>query len=200
MDRRTYLQSTAAALTTGALAGCSGGDGDATGTLATSVSDQPGDIGDFESCVVTVAGVWVKPVRDDATDTSTETATGESEDRTYVEFDEPTEADLVNLQGEKSRLVGEESVDTGSYEYLQLDVTNVDGTLDGGESATVTTPGDAPLKFNQSFEVRADERTHFVADFTPVQQGNGGYIIRPVASETEVRYTTETPTSETTTN
>jgi hypothetical protein len=46
--RRTYLAaaSTAAGV---ALAGCSGG---ATGTLDTHVSDQPGDIGDFETLVL----------------------------------------------------------------------------------------------------------------------------------------------------
>ncbi|QIO22618.1 DUF4382 domain-containing protein [Haloarcula sp. JP-L23] len=186
MDRRTYLSGTGTLLATGLLAGCSGG-GTATGTLATSVSDQPGDIGDFESCIVTMAGLWVKPA-------SEETTTGEGKDREYVEFDEPQEADLTELQGEKSQLVGEESVETGEYEFLQLDVTGIEGTLSDGSDANVTTPGEAPLKFNQSFEIREDERTHFVADFTPVKKGNTGYIIQPVASETEVRYTEETTT------
>ena len=48
------------------------------------------------------------------------------------------------------------------------------------------TPGNAPLKFSTSFEIRAEERTTFVADFTPVQRGTGSYISQPVASGTTV--------------
>lgn len=59
LDRRTYLQATgAAALGAAGLAGCVGR---ATGTLATQVTDQPADIGDFESLVVTVEGFWLGP-------------------------------------------------------------------------------------------------------------------------------------------
>jgi len=59
LDRRSYLQATgAAALGTVGLAGCVGR---ATGTLATHVTDQPADIGDFESLIVTIEGVWLGP-------------------------------------------------------------------------------------------------------------------------------------------
>lgn len=60
--RRDYLRATAgvAAASAVGLAGCMG-SAEATGTLATQVTDQPGDIGDFESCVVTIRGFWVKP-------------------------------------------------------------------------------------------------------------------------------------------
>jgi hypothetical protein len=49
MHRRTYLQTvaTAATASTVGLAGCSAMTGTATGTLATRVSDQPGDIAAF---------------------------------------------------------------------------------------------------------------------------------------------------------
>jgi len=59
------------------------------------------------------------------------------------------------------------------------------------------------MKFNAEFDSRAEERTHFVADFTPVERGNGSYLIQPVASGTTVLYgdaeytaadTGETPT------
>ncbi len=59
LGRRDYLRATgAAALGTVGLAGCVGR---ATGTLATSVTDQPADIGDFESLVVTIDGIWLGP-------------------------------------------------------------------------------------------------------------------------------------------
>lgn len=216
--RRDYLRATAGLAATGVagLAGCMGGAEAATGTLATQVSDQPGDIGDFETCVVTIAGYWVAPGSESdeetatttatATSTSTATATaaddgdgdGDGDDgREYHEFDESQEADLVDLQGDRTALLGEQELETGTYAFLQLDVTGVEATLADGGEATVDTPGEAPLKFNQSFEIRADERTVFTADFTPVRRGqSGSYLLKPVASETSVRYeSTATATS-----
>ena len=84
LDRRAYLTTTGLA-TAGmvGLAGCTGAsdltdddsgestdetdngdddaDGSQTGTLSTSVTDQPNDIGDFQSLVVTIDGIWIKP-------------------------------------------------------------------------------------------------------------------------------------------
>ncbi|WP_254280292.1 DUF4382 domain-containing protein [Haloarcula marina] len=267
MDRRTYLQRAGTAVSVAAVAGCTGdsggdsesgatessddtgdqsGDGTTYGTLATSVTDQPSDIGDFESCVVTLEGMWLVPASDDATetdgegtesetemtdtesetadtetetatttatgsttdtgtDTETETATetttdAETDDsdggRRYVAFEEPQRADLVDLQGNNTQLLDEIDVRTGEYRFLQLAVTGVEGVLTDGTEASVDTPGNAPLKFNHAFEIRADERTHFVADFTPVKRGNGSYLIRPVATGTTVLYGDEEYTAE----
>lgn len=205
MNRRAYLKTAGVAASAGLVAGCSGSaNGDSTptyGTLATSVTDMPGDIADFESCVVTMAGIWVKPAASDETDTETEgsteadtttaasaTGTEDGDGRRYIEFEEPQTADLVDLQGSNTQSLGETELETGSYQYLQLDVTGVEATLDGGGEASVETPGNAPLKFNAEFEIRAAERTHFIADFTPVERGNGSYLIQPVASGTAVLY------------
>lgn len=181
MNRRAYLRATAgiAAVSTVGLAGCSGGS---TGTFATRVSDQPGDIGDFEQCVVTVTEVWIKPV-----------------DEELIEEDiEDTEADLVELQGDSSELVDEFDLPTGDYEFVQLQISNVDAVLDGGEEATVEMPGNAPLKFetfqidgesSDTFEIRADERATFTADFTPVKRGQTNeYVLQPVADEVTITY------------
>lgn len=219
MDRRAYLNAIGAVSAAGLFAGCSDGEsdgtgdeasggtsGDATGLLATTVSDMPGDIGDFESLVITIAGVWIQPAGVDGTmtpsataanTTGTATETEEDEDadgnRRYIEFAEPHDADLVQLQGSRTQLLEEQEVAAGEYEFLQLDVAGTQGTLTDGSESTVETPGNAPLKFDQSFEIREDERTTFVADFTPFQRGNGDYLVRPVASETQVLYGDETP-------
>ncbi|MGM0448487.1 MAG: DUF4382 domain-containing protein [Methanobacteriota archaeon] len=211
LDRRTYLQAAgAAALGAAGLAGCVGR---ATGTLATQVTDQPADIGDFESLVVTVEGFWLgpegaEPDEEDAdgneTDTDdggddadgNETATGNETDdeedapegREYFEFDEPQEADLVELQDGETQLIDERELETGEYPYLQLDVSSADGTLTDGGDATVDLPGNAPLKFNEQFEIRENTRTTFTADFAPVLRGNGRYLLRPVPSGIEVEY------------
>ena len=210
LDRRTYLRATgAAALGAAGLAGCVGR---ASGTLATRVTDQPADIGDFESLVVTVEGVWLGPEGaepdDDGDDADgNETDDGEDSDagdgetsggnetdgeeeagREYFEFDEPQEADLVELQNGETQLIDERELQTGEYPYLQLDVSSADGTLTDGSDATVDLPGNAPLKFNEAFEIRENTRTTFTADFAPVLRGNGRYLLRPVPSGIEVEY------------
>ena len=238
MRRREYLIATGGTVAGTALAGCTGGNGNGTdggdenagdtqadgnrgasrGTLAMQVTDQPGDIGDFESCVVTITEVRVKPAGGDggatATATSTdqratdetvtngtatnETAIDESEDRETADADargvrthdvEDARADLVELQDGNTELVAELDLETGDYRFLQLVVSEVEATLEGGGEAEVTTPGNAPLKFNESFEIRADTTTVFTADFTPVKRGNrDSYLLKPVAEGTEVEY------------
>ncbi|MFC7325649.1 DUF4382 domain-containing protein [Halorubrum rutilum] len=206
VSRRIYLQATgAAALGAAGLAGCVGR---ATGTLATRVTDQPADIGDFESLVVTVEGIWLGPEgaesgadgneTDDGDMSDGETADGNETDgadggdepagREYFEFDEPQEADLVQLQNGETQLIDERELAVGTYRFLQLDVSTVDGTLDGGDEAEVDLPGNAPLTFNESFEVRENTRTSFTADFAPVRRGNGTYLLRPVPRGIEVTY------------
>lgn len=121
----------------------------------------------------------------------------ESEGRRYIEFDEPQEADLVQLQGDNTQLINEVEVETGDYLFLQLDVSNTEGILaDDGAEADVETPGNAPLQFQQDFEIRADEETRFIADFAPMRRGQGSYIIRPVASGTQVLYGDEEYTTD----
>ena len=197
VSRRTYLQATgAAALGAAGLAGCVGR---ATGTLATRVTDQPADIGDFESLVVTIEGIWLGPEGAESgadgneTDADgNETDDGEDADepagREYREFDEPQEADLVQLQNGETQLIDEREIEVNTYRFLQLDVSNVDGTLEGGDEADVDLPGNAPLTFNEEFEVRENARTSFTADFAPVRRGNGTYLLRPVPRGIEVTY------------
>ena len=184
IDRRTYLTVTGATATSMvSLAGCTGGS--ATGTLATQVTDQPGDIDDFESCVVTIVGMWLGPADVDAEDRTD----GDATDREYYEYDEPREADLVDLQGDNTALVDERELEAATHAFLQLDTDGIDATLDDGSSATIETPGEAPLTFNQGFDVREDTRTVFTADFTPVKRGQtGSYVLQPVPDGITVEY------------
>jgi len=183
-DRRTYMASTATAPAgIVGLAGCIGGD--STGTLATQVTDQPGDISDFDSCVVTIVGMWLGSEDAEAGDEAGE----EPADREYYEYDEPQEADLVDLQGENTALVDEREIEVSTYGFLQLDTDGVDATLEDGSSATVEPPGEAPLTFNQEFDIREDARTVFTADFTPVKRGQtGSYVLQPVPDRITVEY------------
>jgi len=214
-NRRRYLQATGGivALGTAGLAGCLDDDSPgATGFLSTAVTDQPGDIADFDSCVVTIDGIWLSPRTDDADDEddengeSDENADDEDDDgvqaqeeedvdqddgRTYYGFDEPQEADLVELQDGETQLIDEDrEVPVGEYRFLQLDVSDVSGILaDSGDEADVDTPGNAPLQFNLRFEIRESQRTTFTGDFTPVRRGQTDrYLLQPVARNTAVSY------------
>jgi uncharacterized protein YaiE (UPF0345 family) len=172
MERRRYLELVGAS-TAVALAGCTGAS---TGTLATRVSDQPGDIGDFESVVISITELRTIPADTD-----------DDVDETSRSVD--AEVDLVELQGDSSAPIGEEEFETAEYQYLKLVVGSVDATLSDGDDATVTTPGEAPLQFNTTFEIREGQTTTFTADFTPVRQGqSGSYVLQPVAEETTVSY------------
>ncbi|MFC7202190.1 DUF4382 domain-containing protein [Haloferax namakaokahaiae] len=185
LNRRTLVKRVAgiAAASTVATAGCMGTASAETGTLATHVSDKPGDIADFESCLVTISTVRVKP------------ADGEAKS---LDADE-TELDLVNLQGDASALVSTFELETGTYEYLQVEVSETDATLTDGSEATVEVPGSAPLKFEKEFEIRADQTTSFTADFTPVKAGGSGkYVLQPVAEEVTVTYESSEEQSEST--
>ncbi|MFA9425516.1 DUF4382 domain-containing protein [Natronorubrum sp. A-ect3] len=133
----------------------------------------------------------------DTEDSETEVDEDEDEDedvdqgsgRYYIEFDEPQTADLVELQGDNTQLIDETEVEVGDYQFLQLDVSDTVGTLkESDDEPDVETPGNAPLQFKQSFEIRAEETTRFIADFAPFQTGQGKYIIRPVATGTQVLY------------
>lgn len=198
MQRREFIAATGTVAAAG-LAGCSAISGAETGTLETSVSDQPGDIGDFETLVLEITKVHAA-TSEAEDDDGTPTGTPAEDERQTVDI-EDTEVDLVELQGDASETIGSGELETGEYAYLQLEVGEVvDASLaDGGGEATVTTPGEAPLKFDQSFEIRAGETTGFLADFTPVKRGqSGSYILQPVADEVEVTYedeATETPGS-----
>lgn len=203
VDRRTYLKTTGIASTAGlvGLAGCAdnGTTADTTGLLSTAVTDQPGDIADFDSCLVTLSGVHLSP-RSPVDDEDDDTENGETEEnddfedqdeddiddspgRTFYEFDEPQTVDLVELQGEAREFIDEDrEVPTGQYNYMQLEVSDVEGTVDG-ETVTVDTPGAARIQFNRQFSILEDHRTEFTADIVPVQRGQAGeYVLQPVPS------------------
>lgn len=162
------------------VAGCTGLGGGSTSSFETLVSDQPGDIADFETLELTLTELRPKPVN--------------GEEQT-VDIEDTT-VDLTQLVGEGAESLGTTELETGDYEYLKVTVGAVPtATLSDGGEAEVTTPGDAPLKFNAGFPVCADGETTFTADFTPVKQGQTNrYVLQPVADEVTVESTCSTAT------
>ncbi|MES3518199.1 MAG: DUF4382 domain-containing protein [Natronomonas sp.] len=117
---------------------------------------------------------------------------GDPDRERVIEVDD-VEADLVQLQGDASQFVDEAELETGTYNYLKLSIRDeVDAALEDGGEAEVMTPGNAPLMFNEAFDIRANTRTRFTADFAPVRQGQTGrYLLRPVPDEIRIEYEEE---------
>lgn len=106
--RRTYIKAIGSIPLVGAAAGCLGAD--ATGTLATQVTDQPGDIADFESCVITVNGFWLGP--DDADEGDEEADDEEEADGEETEQDaEETDQDAEETEQAEGTQDAEETED-----------------------------------------------------------------------------------------
>jgi hypothetical protein len=189
MKRREFLAAAGAAAGT-ALAGCLGGT---TGTLATRITEQSGDIDDFESCVVTVSELRVMAGTAGA-GTATESGQTAQTEIPTVEGEQAyevanAEIDLVQLRSGNTALIDERELETGDYQYLKLLVSNVDATLGDGTGADVQTPNGAPLKFDAPFEIRENTRTVFAANFAPVKRDQrDGYVLRPVADAVGVSY------------
>jgi hypothetical protein len=112
----------------------------ATGTLATQVTDQPGDIADFESCIVTIEGIWLKPI--DGTETESATMTdGEAE------VDTPGNA-LLQFTRQLEVREGQRTVFTGDFTPVKRGQTSryllqpvASGTEVSYETVETTTQG-----------------------------------------------------------
>ncbi|SDK42378.1 hypothetical protein [Natronorubrum texcoconense] len=121
---------------------------------------------------------------DDENDEQSETDT--NADRAYYEFDDAVDVDLVTLE-DGSQVIDERDLPVDEYELLQLDVSEIDATLTNDDPATVTTPDDGPLQFDERFEIRDGGETTFVAAVQPVEQDDAGtYVLEAVADGTEV--------------
>ncbi|WP_299235180.1 DUF4382 domain-containing protein [Natronomonas sp.] len=130
MERRQYVGGLGAAVLTGTLAGCAGagtddddggtadddttgsGDGSETGLLSTSVTDQPNDIGDFESLVVSLDGIWVKPEgTEDEEDDADDADDGGTEDGETAGNETQTDPDDGETAGNETQTDPEEEPD-----------------------------------------------------------------------------------------
>jgi hypothetical protein len=97
-----------------------------------------------------------------------------------VELDGAT-VDLTRVIEDDAIAVFDGEIPAGSYEKIELEVSNVEGVV-GGETVDVKLPSEK-LQITNGFEVTPDEPVSFVFDINVVKRGpNNGYILKPVIS------------------
>lgn len=217
MRRRVFVATTAGLGTT-LVAGCSAGNGGgdtdeddggdsstATGSFRLLVSDQPADIGDFDSLGVSFEKARLFPGDGDETDTDDggqatngtaadeptadtdpeQEQEDEDDEAAFTEIDlEGATVDLTEVVGEKATRIFDGELPADTYAKVELHATDVAGVVDG-EDVAVMIPSEK-LQITKPFEVTADEPTSFVFDINVVKRGPNGYNLLPVISESGV--------------
>lgn len=120
-----------------------------------------------------------------ATDADEETTENDAEEKggwTEYDVDERT-VDLTQLQGAKATGIGSLSVEEGSYTKVFVYVSEVEGTLETGETVNVKLPSNK-LQLEKGFSVKSGESVDFVYDITVVEAGKSGkFVLKPVVGE-----------------
>jgi hypothetical protein len=99
---------------------------------------------------------------------------------TVIDLDGAT-VDLTQVIEDDAIAVFDGELPAGSYEKIELAVSDVQGIVDGGE-VDVKLPSEK-LQITNGFEVTPDESVSFVFDINVVKRGpNNGYILKPVIS------------------
>ena len=143
------------------------------GNFAFLISDEPNDIGDFESLNVTISRVVLQA----------------ASSLRRLEFTPETRTvDLTRLQGEQAQEIWRGDVPPGQYSQVYIYVSEVAGKLEStGQTVDVKLPG-GKLHLSMPFEVATDTVTSFTFDITVVATGNNGkYILKPQIGESGAR-------------
>jgi hypothetical protein len=137
------------------------------------ISDEPNDIGDFQSLNITISTVRLQ-------------AAGSAK---RLEFTpEIKTVDLTELQGEQYQEIWRGNVPAGQYSHVYIYVSEVEGRLEStGQIVDVQLPS-GKLHISMPFEVTVDRVTSFTFDITVVGNGNNGkYILKPQIGESGAR-------------
>jgi hypothetical protein len=142
------------------------------GNFAFFISDEPNDIGDFESLNITISKVGLQ-------------SAGSGK---WVEFTPDVNTiDLTQFQGDLSQEIWRGEAPVGSYSQIFILVSSVEGSLKTtGKSIAVKLPG-GKLHLSLQFEITSDTVTSFTFDITVIKTGNNGkYILKPQVGESGI--------------
>lgn len=109
--------------------------------------------------------------------------TEDDETTGWVEHDVNQTADLTELKGANATKIDTLGAPNGSYDKVFVYVSDIEATLENGESVNVKLPSEK-LHINKGFTIGSGENVSFVFDISVHKAGNSGkYILKPVVSE-----------------
>lgn len=162
------------------------------GILACDSTDSDGEIGrmkvvmtdapaNYDSVLVTVNEVRVHKNKDAETDT---TENGEGD--WVVIMDDPITVNLLELTNGNQVSLGTEELETGHYSQMRFVLGDDNTVTVDGETHNLQTPSgqQSGLKLNIDTEIEENVQHTLLVDFDAarsiVEQGNGGYLLKPV--------------------
>lgn len=163
--------------------GCdSTNDDGGTGTMEVAMTDAPAN---YDSVNVTINSVRVHKNSDAETD-STE-SDEEAEDSGWVTItDEQMKVNLLELTNGNQVSLGSEELEAGTYSQIRFVLGDDNTVTVDGETYDMQTPSaqQSGLKLNVNAEVEENTTYTLLVDFDAarsiVQQGHGGYLLKPV--------------------
>lgn len=162
--------------------GCdSSGSDVGTGTMSVTMTDAPAP---YDSVHVTINEVAV--TKDNDNDTDSESDGDDSEDGWETISDEQMRVNLLELTNGSQISLGSKELEAGNYEQIRLILGDNNTVTVDGETYDLQTPSaqQSGLKLNVDAEVEEDTEYTLLIDFDAarsiVEQGNGGYLLKPV--------------------
>lgn len=162
-----------------------------TGTMAVTMTDAPAN---YDSVMITIDKVRVN--KDSNAETDSTESDNEAENDGWVTIQsEPMTVNLLNLTNGNKISLGSKELEAGHYSQVRFILgSNNTVTVDGETYALQTPSGQqSGLKLNVDAEVQENTTYTLLVDFDAarsiVQQGNGGYLLKPVLHATRLEET-----------
>jgi len=154
-----------------------------TGTMSISMTDAPAN---YDAVTITVNSIRVNQ-EEDAEDTDGKESDEEAEDEGWVTImNDPMEINLLELTNGNQITLGSQELEAGNYSQIRLILGDNNTVTVDGETYALQTPSaqQSGLKLNVDAEVEEESTYNLLIDFDAarsiVQQGNGGYLLKPV--------------------
>ncbi len=153
-----------------------------TGTMEVTMTDAPAN---YDSVNVTINSVRIHKNTDAETD-STESDEDAEENGWITITDEQMKVNLLELTNGNQVMLGAEELESGTYSQVRFILGDDNTVTVDGETHDLQTPSaqQSGLKLNVNAEVEENSTYTLLVDFDAarsiVEQGNGGYLLKPV--------------------
>lgn len=153
-----------------------------TGTMEVTMTDAPAN---YDSVNVTINSVRIHKNTDAETD-STESDEEAEENGWVTVTDEQMKVNLLELTNGNQIMLGSEELESGTYSQVRFILGDDNTVTVDGQTYDLQTPSaqQSGLKLNVNAEIEENTTYTLLVDFDAArsveQQGNGGYLLKPV--------------------